>query len=120
MSGVSTQHRNMKGKRVRDKHDSPITKGEKNMFSVKLDKRKKMITIQLPLEKPRISASGKTLLIGSTHGLRTGEAQHGGQPIVVVANAFVYPQPKPEASTVSQSGGRPSVIKADCEHSSGK
>jgi len=68
------------------------------MFSVTLDKTKKMLTIQLPLEKPRISASGKTLLIGSTHGLRTGEAMHRGQPVVVVANAFVYPEPEPNTS----------------------
>lgn len=63
----------------------------KTPFSVKVDRGKKTLTIQLPLEKPRLSASGKTLLLATTHGLATGEASYSGRPIVVAASAFVYP-----------------------------
>jgi hypothetical protein len=60
------------------------------LFSIKLDKTKKMLTIRLPLERPRPSASGKTLVLASTHGCKTGEAVLCGRPIAVTANAFIF------------------------------
>jgi hypothetical protein len=66
--------------------------------SVKLDPKKKILTIKMPLEKARRSASGKTLVVGSTHGCKTGEAVHSGRPIVVVASAFIYPDEQSKSS----------------------
>jgi hypothetical protein len=43
------------------------------------------------LEEPRPSATGKTLLIGSTRGVRRSGARFKGQTIFIVANAFIYP-----------------------------
>jgi hypothetical protein len=63
-------------------------------ISVELDKKKKLLTIRLPLEKPRPSASGKTMLIASTEGLKTGEATYSGHAVTVVANAFFYTEPR--------------------------
>jgi len=52
----------------------------------------KMLIIRLPLQEPvRSKSSGKTLVIASTHGVVITEARYRGKPIVVVANAFVYP-----------------------------
>jgi hypothetical protein len=57
----------------------------------------KTLIIRLPLQKPVPSkASGKTLVIASTHGVVTTAARHRGRPIVVVANAFVYPTTEKE------------------------
>jgi hypothetical protein len=55
----------------------------------------KMLVIRLPLQEPvRSKSSGKTLVIASTHGVFAAEARYRGKPIVVVANAFVYPTEK--------------------------
>jgi hypothetical protein len=62
-------------------------------ISVELDRKKKLLTIKLPLEKPRPSASGKTMLIASTRGLKSGDATYSGHPVAVVANAFFYLDP---------------------------
>ena len=52
----------------------------------------KTLIIHLPLQTPVPSkSSGKTLVIASTHGAVATEVRYRGKPIVVVANAFVYP-----------------------------
>jgi hypothetical protein len=60
--------------------------------SVKLDPKKKTLTIKMPLEKARRSASGKTLVVASTHGCKISEAVLSGRPVVVTANAFATPE----------------------------
>jgi len=65
--------------------------------------KKKLLTIKLPLEKPRPSASGKTMLIASTRGLKSGDGTYSGHPVAVVANAFFYAEPR-------QSGKRKSKL----------
>jgi hypothetical protein len=80
----------------------------KMTFGVSIDKGKKTLTIQLPLEKPRVSASGKTLLLATTHGLATGEATYSGRPIVVAASAFVYPAKQANSAKGDGSGSAPS------------
>ena len=55
------------------------------------------LRIELPLEKPTPSKSGKTMLVASTHGGKTTEVFYEGRRIVVNASAFIYPavkQPK--------------------------
>ena len=55
----------------------------------------KTLIIRLSLQTPVPSkSSGKTLVFASTHGVVTTEARYRGKPIVVVANAFVYPTEK--------------------------
>ena len=49
------------------------------------------LVIELPLEKPRLSSTGKTLLVASTRGVKRTTAQFKGKAISVVANAFVFP-----------------------------
>jgi hypothetical protein len=57
----------------------------------KIDKGNLVITI--PLQEPKLSASGKTMVIASTHGTRRTAAQFDGKAVCVSANAFVYPEP---------------------------
>jgi hypothetical protein len=47
------------------------------------------LVIELPLEKPHPSPTGKTLLVASTHGVQRTTARHKGKIISIVANAFV-------------------------------
>ena len=49
------------------------------------------LVLKLPLEKPKLSKSGKTRVIASTHGFRRiGVRLEDGQEIYVAANACVY------------------------------
>ena len=59
-------------------------------ISIQLDRAKKIVTIKLPLEKPRPSASGKTELLASSHGCQSGEARYRGRLVTVTANAFIF------------------------------
>jgi|ERR1019366_1145960 hypothetical protein len=58
---------------------------------VRIDKERKCVVIELPMEKARPSASGKTTLIATSHGLASGTAVYSGRPVMVAASAFVYP-----------------------------
>jgi hypothetical protein len=53
-----------------------------------------ILKIELPLEKPIRSKSGKTTLVASTHGVITTPVRYKGRHIALVANAFVYPKKK--------------------------
>jgi hypothetical protein len=68
---------------------------------VKFRKEKKEITkmeariedgklvIELPLEKPRPSSTGKTLLVATTRGVQRTTARLRGKTISIVVNAFI-------------------------------
>jgi hypothetical protein len=61
--------------------------------------RKGNVVIELPLEEPRRSASGKTQVIASSYGVQRSTARFGGKIVCAIANAFVYadsPKRKPE------------------------
>jgi hypothetical protein len=48
------------------------------------------LKIELPLERPAPSKSGKSDVVGSTHGVVITEAKYKGKPIALTVNAFVY------------------------------
>lgn len=52
------------------------------------------LVIRLPLQTPTRSTSGKTLVVASSHGNKTTEAEVDGQKVVVGVNAYIYPQAK--------------------------
>lgn len=47
------------------------------------------LVIKLPLEEPRPSSTGKTLLIASTRGVQRSKDRYEGKTVSFVANAFV-------------------------------
>ena len=47
------------------------------------------LVIRAPLGEPTPSASGKTLVLASSHGNQTTTAQHAGKPIIVGLNAYI-------------------------------
>lgn len=58
-------------------------------MKVEIDKKANELVIRLPLQEPTRSASGKTLVIGSSHGNQATTAQIDGKPIFVGANAYI-------------------------------
>ena len=49
------------------------------------------LVIELSLEKPRLSSTGKTLLVASTRGVQRSTSRFKGKTISIVANAFIFP-----------------------------
>lgn len=47
--------------------------------------------IEIDLEEPKPSASGKTLVVASTHGNVVTSAEVNGKPVVVGLNAYIKP-----------------------------
>ena len=47
------------------------------------------LVITLPLEKPAPSASGKTLVVASTHGNQRTTVEIEGKPVTVGVNAYI-------------------------------
>ena len=48
------------------------------------------LVISLPMETPTPSASGKTLIVASSRGVRSSTVKVDGKDVCVVANAFIY------------------------------
>lgn len=61
-------------------------------MTVTVTRVKNKLKIELPLERATPSRSGKSLLVASTRGLVTTDVKFKGKPIVLVLNAFIYPQ----------------------------
>ena len=47
------------------------------------------LVITIPMQKPTPSASGKTLVVASSHGNQPTSAQVDGRPVVVGLNAYI-------------------------------
>ncbi len=47
------------------------------------------LVITIPMQKPTPSASGKTLVVASSHGNQPTSAQVDGKPVVVGLNAYI-------------------------------
>jgi hypothetical protein len=88
--------------------DGPVLKitmrRESNTMPVQvaIDKRENTLTITMPLQSARASASGKTKVIASTHGCHVTDLKRLGRPIVVTANAFVYSGKQPKVATPNE------------------
>jgi hypothetical protein len=85
---------------------------------VKREKNK--LLIELPLEKPTPSKSGKSDVVASTHGVLTTAVQCKGKPLAVVVNAFIY-RDRVNQNPVSQTQAiRKSVALSDSSQEKGK
>ena len=65
-------------------------------------REKNRLKIELPLERPAPSKSGKSHVIASSHGVVMTGVEYKGKPIAVVVNAFVYRDRGPRKSTQSE------------------
>ena len=50
-----------------------------------------LLTIEIPLQTPRPSASGKTLVVATTNGNATTTATVNGKPVIIGLNAYIKP-----------------------------
>jgi len=50
-----------------------------------------VLTIRIPLQAPKPSASGKTLVVASSGGNVTTTATVNGKPVTVGLNAYIKP-----------------------------
>ena len=55
----------------------------------KLDNEAKTLTLVLDLQEPTPAASGKTLVVATTHGNVPTEIQIDGKPLIVGVNAYI-------------------------------
>ena len=56
---------------------------------VKIDEDTKTLTLVLELQDPTPSASGKTLVVATTHGNVPTDIQINGKPVIVGVNAYI-------------------------------
>jgi hypothetical protein len=68
--------------------------------------RKGLIVISMPLEAPKLSATGKTLVVASSRGKRQTTVRVEGKFVYVIANAFILPD-EPPAQKTGKRKGRP-------------
>ncbi len=52
------------------------------------------LVIRIPIQTPTPSASGKTLVVASTHGNQKTAVQIDGKDLYLGVNAYVYAEPK--------------------------
>lgn len=57
--------------------------------SVKIDEKAKTLTITLDLDAPKVSASGKSLVVASSRGNTVTDAMVNGKPVTVGVNAYI-------------------------------
>jgi len=58
-------------------------------MNVQIDEKAKTLVITIPLQEPTLSASGKTLVVASSHGNMVTGAMIQGKPVVVGLNAYI-------------------------------
>lgn len=66
-----------------------------------------VLVIEMPMNVPRPSASGKSLVVASTNGNRVTSATVNGRPITIGLNAYI----KPPAEGALEPAGMASSIK---------
>jgi hypothetical protein len=64
--------------------------GELTM-ALKVEIRDNKLFIEIDLEKPTPSSSGKTLVVASTHGNIVTTAEVDGKPVTIGLNAYIKP-----------------------------
>jgi hypothetical protein len=66
------------------------SKREKNM-AMKVEIRDNKLCIEIDLEKPTPSSSGKTLVVASTRGNTVTDVEVDGKPVIIGLNAYIKP-----------------------------
>lgn len=59
------------------------------MLSCKVDEQKKVLIITVDLQEPTPSASGKTLVVATTHGNQPSGINVQGKALIVGVNAYL-------------------------------
>ena len=60
-------------------------------MSMKAEIKDNKLHIEIDLEEPRPSSSGKTLVVASTHGNTATDAKVNGKTVIIGLNAYIKP-----------------------------
>ena len=60
-------------------------------MAMNVEIRNNKLCIEIDLENPTPSASGKTLVVASTRGNMVTEAKVNGKPVTIGLNAYIKP-----------------------------
>lgn len=60
-------------------------------YTVEMSKDKKAMVVTIPLSEPKASASGKTLVVASSHGNQATPVIVAGKPVILGFNAYIKP-----------------------------
>ena len=60
-------------------------------MSMKVEIRDNKLCIEIDLEKPTPSSSGKTLVVASTRGNAVTDVRVDGKPVTIGLNAYIKP-----------------------------
>ena len=60
-----------------------------SLRKVTVDEKARTLTVVLDLEDPHPSASGKTLVVASTHGNKPSTAKVDGKSVIVGCNCYI-------------------------------
>jgi hypothetical protein len=60
-------------------------------MAMKVEIRDKKLYIEIDLEEPTPSSSGKTLVVASTHGNTATTAEVNGKPVTIGLTAYIKP-----------------------------
>lgn len=60
-------------------------------MKVTIDEKKKTLTVEMQLEDPRPSGSGKTMVIATTSGGKVSDAKFNGKAVTVNLSAYFKP-----------------------------
>ena len=58
-------------------------------MALKVEIKDNKLILEIDLEEPTPSASGKTLVVASTHGNMVTDAEVEGKPLIVGINAYI-------------------------------
>jgi hypothetical protein len=58
-------------------------------MALKVEIKDNKLFIEIDLEKPTPSSSGKTLVVASTHGNTVTSAEVDGKPVTIGLNAYI-------------------------------
>jgi hypothetical protein len=64
---------------------------------MKVEVKDGKLLVEIDLQEPTPSASGKTLVVATTHGNQTTTAMYEGQPITIGLNAYIRKLKKSQA-----------------------
>ena len=56
---------------------------------MKVEIKGNILVIEIDMQKPTPSATGKTLVVASSHGNQPTAAQVSGRPVIVGLNAYI-------------------------------
>jgi hypothetical protein len=71
----------------KESHNRPIPEESRKRMKVEIKGNELIITVEM--QAPTPSASGKTLVIASSHGNQTTTAVVDGKPVIIGLNAYI-------------------------------